>query len=175
MFEILTEADLARGAEDGACSGTGEKHFADKRAAPEAPAGSIFGRESAAAELDPQIDASPLEALKRIVRGCVELTRRFPTRGRFLFCGQELGRADDELRSEVVSAFATISSNVRAAQLAGELKSGDADHIAVLILGAMIGAADLAQNGRVRAASAIRDLEALPLLLLDRLATKRYH
>ncbi len=114
-------------------------------------------------------DEDPLEALKGVVCGYVKLARRSPECGPLLFSDTELGHAE----KESARALETIAAHVRAAQLAGAVKSGDPELITTLIVGAIVGAADLSQNGRVRAASGIRDLLSLPLFLIDRLTTKR--
>ena len=175
MFDILREAESAGGAEELSSLGTRETRFADGRAAPDVAAGVNFLHLNAAFEPDLRNGGSPLEALRRVVRGYLELARRCPACGPLLFTDRELARAEDGSGWEAASALQTIASHVRAAQQAGELKSGDAEHIAILLLGAIVGAVDLTQSGRVRAASAIRDLEALPLVLVNRLAVKRAH
>ncbi len=173
MFEILPEAEAAGGAVDRASKGTRQGRFTDNQTAPEASVHSSRGRRNAARGVGPENADAPIEALKRVVRGYLDLARRLPACGPLLFSDQDLDRAEDESGSGSASAFETIVGHVRAAQQAGELKSGDPEHITVLILGAIVGAVDLAQSGRVTAANAVRDLEALPLHLIDRLAVKR--
>lgn len=176
MFEILTKAGSADGAEDRTCAGTSDGRLADEQPAPQAPAGSNFGRNRGALEHDSENDGSPLEALKRVVRRHHELARRLPAWGPLLFGDPEHGRADDGSGFAAASPFKTIASHVRAAQQSGELESCDAaERITILILGAIVGAVDLAQSGRVTAACAVRELESLPLHLIDRLTVKRFN
>src|SRR5271165_5379756 len=115
-------------------------------------------------------EASPLEMLKSVVNSYVTLARRTPDCGALLFSDPEPGQAG---QSESSRAFEIISAHVRAAQQAGALDRGDPELIATLIIGTIVGASDLSQNGRVRAASGVADLLSLPLFLIDRLTTKR--
>lgn len=117
--------------------------------------------------------AAPLEALKSVVSGYVNLVRRAPACGPLLFSERETGPAKVETGSASVGAFETIFSHVRAAQREGALKSGDPEDITTLIVGAIAGTADLSQSRKVRAASGVHDLLSLPLFLIDRLAVVR--
>ena len=107
-----------------------------------------------------------LDALKRMVRGSFELARDLPCGGACLF---------GEPRSEQATGpttFEMISRHVRAAQRAGELKAADAFLMTVLILGSVVGAADLIQYVRAGEDGSINEGECPPLLLLDLLTTK---
>lgn len=106
----------------------------------------------------------PLEALKRMVRGSFELARRLPGGGEYSL---EAGACAAE-----GPVFERLSRQVRAAQRAGALKAGDASLIAALIVGSLVGAADLARRGRRKCANDEREAECPSLLLLDLLATK---
>ncbi len=113
-------------------------------------------------------DPTPLETLRRAVRGLFELARRLPTGGVYLF--GESGRMEDE--SEGPSAFEMLSRHVRAAQRAGELKAGDVSLMPTLIACTILGAADLAQHARAKPGTGASEAHMPPLLLLDLLATK---
>ena len=134
-----------------------------------APFGGADRATSASPEGFSKGDEGPLEALKSVVCRYVNLARRSPDCAALLFGESEPGAAD----SETARRFELIAAHVRAAQAGGALKSGDAELIATLIVGAIAGAADLSQNGRVIAASGVSDLLSLPLFLIDRLTTKR--
>ena len=165
----------AGGAEDAARPGAGKRRFADKQAQAQARARSNFGRKRAARRLDPENHGAPLEALRRVVRGYLEIARRLRGCWPLLFSERDLERGDEESAPGAASAFKTIARHVWAAQQAGELKGGDAERITILILGAIVGAVDMAQYGCVGAASVVSDLESLPLHLIDRLAVKRFN
>ena len=69
-----------------------------------------------------------LETAKyRLVRAYFDFARLFPVRYRFLL---EVSREDSPLGAEVRQALGAVTSLVRAAQQAGELKDGDAEQIA---------------------------------------------
>jgi hypothetical protein len=115
-------------------------------------------------------DPTPLEVLRRAVQGSFELARRLPSSRVRLFGEAGFGRAEGQPQGP--SVFDLLSRHVRAAQRAGELKAGDASLLTALIVGSVLGAADLAQHtGAKRGRCAIE--EDIPaLLLLDLLATK---
>ncbi len=81
----------------------------------------------------PHGDPTPLKALKRIVRSSFERERCSSTDRQDLN-----GRSTPD-----PSAFEMLSSEVRAAQCAGELRAGDAAIMATLIISAVLGAAEL--------------------------------
>ena len=80
----------------------------------------------------------------RLVRAYFDFARRFPVRYRFLL---EVSREDSPLGAEVRQALGAVTSLVRAAQQAGELKDGDAEQIAALIFGTAYGMPKLARHG----------------------------
>jgi len=89
-------------------------------------------------------DPTPLEVLRRAVQGSFELARRLPTSRARLFDESGFGRAEGEPQGP--SAFDLLSRHVRAAQRAGELKAGDASLLTALIVGSILGAADLGSS-----------------------------
>jgi len=105
---------------------------------------------------DSRGDFTPLKALKRLVRWSLESE-----------CRPQDGRAD--LTGEF---FTMLLSLVRAAQGAGEIRAGDASLITALIVGSVIGAADLSRHVRSKRECGASDLECPPLFLLDLLGTK---
>ena len=74
--------------------------------------------------------------------------------------------------SDEASAFEMLSRHVRAAQRAGELKAGDPSLMTALIVGAVVGAADVLRYARPNHERRGRDAEIPPLLLIDLLSTK---
>ena len=116
--------------------------------------------------------AKTLEALKSLVHGYIDLARRAPACAPLLFCDREADQYD-EREPATSNRFQNITRHVLAAQQSGRLRSGDPELIAVIIVGAIVGASDMAQSGRVRAASGVGDLPSLPLFLIDRLALDR--
>jgi hypothetical protein len=93
-----------------------------------------------------------------------------PTGGALLFGEPGSGRAEGT--PECPSAFELLSRHVRAAQRAGKLKAGDASLMTTLIVGSVLGAADLAQCARAKPGWCASDPDIPALLLLDLLATK---
>jgi AcrR family transcriptional regulator len=141
------------------------RHYEDKRALLEAMVRANLDYFNAALEKARRDQPSPFGALDRLVRAYFDFARRFPVRYRFLL---EVSREDTPLGAEVRQAFVAVTSLVRAAQQAGELKGGDAEQISALIFGAAYGMADLAQYGLV--AVNPHDAPDLAPLLLDLLA-----
>ncbi len=115
-------------------------------------------------------DPTPLEVLRRAVQGSFELARRLPTSRARLFGESGFGQAEGEPQGP--SAFDLLSRHVRAAQRAGELKAGDASLLMALIVGSVLGAADLAQYTGAKPGRCAIDADIPALLLLDLLATK---
>ncbi len=124
---------------------------------------------SAKPKPDTVTGAKTLEALKSLVHGYVDLARRSPDCAPLLFCDREADQ-DVERRPAASSPLQNIARHVLAAQQSGRLTNGDPEQIAVIIVGAIVGASDMARDGRVRAASGVADLPSLPLFLIDRLA-----
>ena len=148
------------------------RHYEDKRALLEAMVRANLDYFNAALEKARRDQPSPFGALDRLVRAYFDFARRFPVRYRFLL---EVSREDTPLGAEVRQAFVAVTSLVRAAQQAGELKGGDAEQISALIFGAAYGMADLAQYGLVAVAPREggvnpHDAPDLAPLLLDLLA-----
>jgi len=116
--------------------------------------------------------AKTLEALKSLVHGYIDLARRSPACAPLLFSDRE---ADQyvERGPAASNRLQNIARHVLAAQQSGRLRSGDPELIAVIIVGAIVGASDMAQSRRVRAASGVGDLPSLPLVLIDRVALDR--
>jgi hypothetical protein len=115
-------------------------------------------------------ETGPLEALKRLVHAHVELRARSCETFFLVDHGSD---QEGEQGYEAERAVKTIARCVRAAQQAGQVKSGDPDQFATLIVGAIAGASDLSRNGSVRSVIGAGDLLSLPLLLIDRLRAQR--
>lgn len=120
------------------------RHYEDKRALLEAMVRANLDYFNAALEKAKRDGSAPFGALDRLVRAYFDFARRFPVRFRFLL---EVSREDSRLGAEVRQAFGAVTSLVRAAQQAGQLKGGGAEQISALIFGAAYGMADLAQYG----------------------------
>ena len=116
-------------------------------------------------------ETGPLEALKRLVHAHVELRARSCETLFLVDHGSD--QVEGEQGYEAERAVKTIARCVRAAQQAGQVKSGDPDQFATLIVGAIAGASDLSRNGSVKAVIGAGDLLSLPLLLIDRLRAQR--
>jgi hypothetical protein len=128
-----------------------------------------FARLSAPDSDGAYCDHRPLEALRRAVRGLFELARRSPSGRAYLLA--EFGRMENE--SESSSRFETLSRDLRAAQRAGEVKTGDVSLLTTLIACTVVGTADLAQYPRAAPGTGASSAEIPPLFLLDLLATKK--
>ena len=105
--------------------------------------------------------ASPFGALAYLMRANFDFARRFPFRYHFLLGAS---REDSPLGAEVRQAFGAVTDLVRAAQQAGEINDGDAEHVSALIFGAAYGTAVLSVSNREAVAP------DLAPLLLDLLA-----
>ena len=127
-------------------------------------------RMSATLEPDAASGTNTLESLKSLVHGYIDLARRSPACAALLFCDREADQDAVERGPQVPRPLQTIARHVRAAQQSGRLTSGDPEQLAVIIVGAIVGASDLAQNGWVSAACGGVDLPSLPLFLIDRFA-----
>lgn len=114
---------------------------------------------------------TPLAALKRVMDESFDHAQRAPIHGAQFLGGPRIGQAECE--PDEISVFEMLARHVRAAQRAGELKAGDASLMTTLIIGAVVGAADLLQYGRPDRGNLDSDAEFPPLLLLDLLSTKR--
>jgi AcrR family transcriptional regulator len=152
------------------------RHYEDKRALLEAMVRANLDYFENALDKAKRDAPSPFGSLDRLVRAYFDFARRFPVRYRFLL---EVSREDGPLGAEIREAFTAVTSLVRAAQQAGEIKGGDAEQISALIFGAAYGMADLAQHGLAGVASreavtpdAVPDLAPLLLDLLAQ-ASKR--
>ncbi len=115
-------------------------------------------------------DQTPLGALNRVVRESFDRAARLPSRGSYPFKEPK----DDEAEREADEAgvFEMFSKHVRAAQRAGELKAGDTSLMTALIVGSVVGAADLSRYSRPNWEKGAREAEFPPLLLLDLLSTR---
>ena len=127
--------------------------------------GSAFARASETA-------ASPLAALKLVVCLYFDFARRHPARYKLLFSDPDVGREGGELETEALRAFGVVAGLVGAAQRSGELRAGRPAEFTALLYGAVHGLADLELSGRARAAKGMEAVDALPVLLLDLLATE---
>lgn len=117
-------------------------------------------------------EPTPLEALKHAVRGSFERVRYLPT-GQARWFGEPGFDRSESGGSDAQGAFDMLSRHVRAAQRAGEIKAGDASLMTALIIGSVLGAADLARYARAR--PCVSESDFLPLLLLELLTTKGYN
>jgi AcrR family transcriptional regulator len=109
---------------------------------------------------------SPFDALKHVIRVYSIFTKRFPARYRLMRSAEDIGQ-EGELASEVRRTVRTVARLVQTAQQAGQLKDGDPDKFAALIVGAMHGQADLDRSGTGLTAGKLP-----PLLLLELIAEK---
>jgi hypothetical protein len=109
-----------------------------------------------------QNDLSPLQSLECTLRAVLKAAPLPPN-------DRQITRADIELAHS--SAFEMLSSHLRAAQRAGELKDGDPSRIATLILCVVLGAMRFAQ--RLKEPLGRQDAEPLPTVLLHLLAPNR--
>jgi hypothetical protein len=130
----------------------------------------VCGRATGAEPDSSDVDQTPLAALKRAVRESFDRARCVPTDGVHFLGEPRFGQT--ECGSDEGRAFETFSRHVRAAQRAGELKAGDPSLMTALIVGAMVGAADLLRYARPNPQRLARDPEFPPLLLLDLLSTR---
>jgi AcrR family transcriptional regulator len=147
------------------------RHFDDKRALLAAVAQEGFRELGAAFAHAAETAATPLAALKLVVRLYFDFARRHPARYRLLFSDPEVGREGGGLETEALRAFGAVAGLVEAAQRSGELKQGDPAELTALLYGAVHGLADLELSGRARAAKGMETVDALPVILLDLLAT----
>ncbi len=142
------------------------RHYEDKRALLEAIVRANLDYFSEALERAKRDGAAPIEVLDRVVRDYFDFARRFPVRHRFLL---EVSRNDSALGAEIRQAFGAVTALVQAAQLADEIRGGDAEQITALIFGAAYGTADLSVAAREgMSTEATPDLAPL---LLDLLAS----
>lgn len=148
------------------------RHFEDKRALLAAVAQEGFRELGHAFAHAAQAAATPLAALRLVVRVYFDFARRHPARYRLLFSDPEVGREGGELEAEALRAFGAVAELVGAAQRSGELRAGGPAELTALLYGAVHGLADLELSGRARAAKGMEEVDALPLLLLDLLATE---
>jgi AcrR family transcriptional regulator len=144
------------------------RHFKDKRDLLEAVARVSFNEVSEILGNATRQADSPLAAFRLAVREYFELARRYPLRHRLLFDISEEGG----LQAEALQAFASVKDLVIAAQQSGELHDGDPAKISALICSTVHGLAKLERLGESKAASMLRDLDALTLLFIE-LITKR--
>ncbi len=102
--------------------------------------------------------SSPIEALRHAIRAYSNDVRRF----QHILDEPGIGGQKGELAMEMRRTVLTVARLVWAAQRAGDLKDGEPEEMAALIVGATHGQADLA----------LSEGELLPLLLLDLFARK---
>src|SRR5208337_1679959 len=162
----LTVSPIGGASQTEAGSTKPDRRFKGAPAERKATAGSA--RPMSALAPDTASGAKTLEALKSLVH----VARRSPACAPLRFSDRE---ADQyvERGPAASNRLQIIARHVLAAQQSGRLRSGDPELIAVIIVGAIVGASDMAQSGRVRAASGVSDLPSLPLVLIDRLALDR--
>lgn len=110
--------------------------------------------------------SSPFEALKLAIQAYSSFTRRFPASYLIMLSKVDNGR-EGELASEVRRTVSTVACLVQAAQQAGELKDGDPDQLAALIVAEVFSHGDLDHS---RKGLSVGKLP--PLLLLELLAEK---
>ena len=106
--------------------------------------------------------SSPIEALRHAVRAYSAYVWRF----RLILDAPDVGQKG-ELAMEIRRTVLSVAGLLRAAQQAGDLKDGDPEEIAALIVGAIHGQTDLEFPGVSESGG-----ELLPLLLIDLVATK---
>ena len=148
------------------------RHFEDKRALLTAVARAGFRELGSAFARASETAASPLAALKLVVCLYFDFARRHPARYKLLFSDPDVGREGGELETEALRAFGVVAGLVGAAQRSGELRAGRPAEFTALLYGAVHGLADLELSGRARAAKGMEAVDALPVLLLDLLATE---
>ena len=148
------------------------RHFKDKRALLAAVAQAGFRELGAAFANAAETAATPLAALKFVVRSYFDFARHHPARYRLLFSDPDVGREGGELEAEALRAFDAVAELVEAAQRAGELRAGDPAEFTALLYGAIHGLADLELSGRARAAKGMEAVDTLPVTLLNLLATE---
>ncbi len=148
------------------------RHFEDKRALLTAVARAGFRELGSAFARASETAASPLAALKLVVCLYFDFARRHPARYKLLFSDPDVGREGGELEIEALRAFGVVAGLVGAAQRSGELRAGRPAEFTALLYGAVHGLADLELSGRARAAKGMEAVDALPVLLLDLLATE---
>lgn len=102
--------------------------------------------------------SSPIEALRHAIRTYSNDIRRF----QLILNEPNIGGQKGELAMEMRRTVLTVARLVWTAQRAGDLKDGEPEEMAALIVGATHGQADLA----------LSEGELLPLLLLDLFARK---
>ncbi len=148
------------------------RHFEAKRALLTAVARAGFRELGSAFARASETAASPLAALKLVVCLYFDFARRHPARYKLLFSDPDVGREGGELETEALRAFGVVAGLVGAAQRSGELRAGRPAEFTALLYGAVHGLADLELSGRARAAKGMEAVDALPVLLLDLLATE---
>ena len=119
------------------------RHYEDKRALLKAMAQASLEYFISALQKAERDASAPFGALNHLVRSHLDFARRYPVRYRFLV---EISREDTPLGAEVRQAFGAVTTLVRAAQQADEIKRGDAEQISALIFGTAYGMADMAQS-----------------------------
>ncbi len=110
--------------------------------------------------------SSAVEVLKFVIQTYHESIMRFPARYRLMLSKVDIGQ-EGALASEMRRTLRTVARLVQTAQEAGELKDGDPDKFAALIVGATHGQADLDSSGVAQSAG-----KPAPSLLVDLLAQK---
>ncbi len=133
------------------------RHYENKRSLLEAMVRANLDYFNAALQKAKHDAAFPFGALDLLMRANFDFARRFPFRYRFLLGAS---RENSPLGAEVRQAFGAVTDLVRAAQQAGEIKGGEAEHISALIFGAAYGTAELAVSNREAVAP-----DLAPLLL----------
>ena len=120
------------------------RHFEDKRALLRAMARANLEYFNTAAEKAERDAQTPFGLLAHLVQAYFDFARRYPVRYRFL---ADIGREDSALGAEVRRTFGAVASVVQAAQLAGQIRIGDAEQVSALIFGAAYGMADFSRFG----------------------------
>jgi AcrR family transcriptional regulator len=142
------------------------RHFRDKRDLLEAIARESFNEVSEILRNALRKTNSPLGALRLAVEEYLDLARRYPLRHRLLFDIAEEGG----LEPEAQRAFESIQDLVVAAQRTGELHDGDPSRISALICSTVHGLAKLQRLGEGKAASVLKDADALSMDFVDLIA-----
>jgi AcrR family transcriptional regulator len=142
------------------------RHFKDKHDLLEAVARETFNEVSEMLVNSMRRANSPLGALRIAMREYLDLARRNPLRHRLMFEIGEEGGLQDEARR----AFESVKVLVDAAQKAGELREGDPSRISSLICSTVHGLAKLERLREPRAASFLKDVDALSLFFIDLIA-----
>ncbi len=117
-----------------------------------------------------QIDALPLERLRRALEVFVEFGQTYPARHHLLFSDPGIAAQDGELREAATASFAAFTALVEDCQRSGNLPSGPPTPIAGLIMATTHGLLDFQNGGRLRVEKGFTSVMASVDLLLGALS-----